>query len=251
MIVWIASHPRSGNTLARTILNRCFDVKSHSLYDQIESEGMAPIAGHLAHGMELGAFVAMASASDETFFIKTHELPSGDSHPAIYIVRDGRAALSSRRRYVEEIGKRIYPIEYLAIGAHPFVAWGDHVVAWLERSAGKLLLLRYEELSPPSAALLGGIAEFIGRPIVRDFDVTFAELRALNPTFFQVGHNERGINEIARMCPAIFWSGNGAVMNRLGYGLPPPELELIPTAALAEIRRAMLRTRRMAIKQRP
>ena len=251
MIVWIASYPRSGNTLTRTILNRCFDVKSHSLYDKIESEEMASVAGHLAHGIERDAFVAMARASDETFFVKTHELPSGDNHPAIYIVRDGRAALSSRRRYVQEIGKRIYPIEYLAIGAHPFVAWADHVLEWLGRSPAKLFILRYEELSHPSTTLLDRISGFIERPVLRHYDVTFTELKALNPAFFQVGRDKPGIREIEQMCPEIFWSVNASAMGRLGYGEPNSGFEPIPTAALAEIRRAMLRTRKMATKQQP
>ena len=30
--IWLASYPRSGNTLLRTILNHCFNLKSASFY---------------------------------------------------------------------------------------------------------------------------------------------------------------------------------------------------------------------------
>jgi hypothetical protein len=251
MIVWIASYPRSGNTLTRTILGRCFNAKTYSIYNESRGE-------NLVHSMGLNAFCTMARASDETFFVKTHELPSANNDPdvygndrTIYVARDGRAAMSSHKRYLLDVSQQNFPLEYIALGAQPIIGWSDHVTAWLGRPPEKQLLLHYEQLSNPDREVLEAISAFIRRPILRDFDVTFAELHARNPTYFRVGRNEPGVNEVERRCPAIFWSVNGAAMDRLGYGRPESGDAPIPTVTLAEIRRGMLQTRKLARNEGP
>jgi hypothetical protein len=87
MIIWIASYPRSGNNFTRNTLERVFGIKTHAIYDEPRQPKID---------------VATARASDETFLVKTHDLPIDDS-PALYLVRDGRDALVSYARltYVE------------------------------------------------------------------------------------------------------------------------------------------------------
>lgn len=250
MIVWLASYPRSGNTLTRRILRRCFKVETHSIYD----EG----GTNLVHNMGLAAFSEMARASDDTYFVKTHELPSANNDPekyesdrTIYIARDGRAAMSSHRAYLQDVSQLTLPIEYIALGAPPLVGWSDHVMAWLARPADKQLVLYYEELSTPNREVLEGLSAFIGRPLLREFDVTFAELHAKNPVYFRVGYNKPGIEEVERMCPEIFWGVNGAAMIRLGYGTPETDLTPLSDPQLGEIRQAMMHTRTLASRQAP
>ncbi|MGI9169115.1 MAG: sulfotransferase domain-containing protein [Caulobacteraceae bacterium] len=251
MIVWIASYPRSGNTLTRTILKRCFDAKTYSIYDEKRNE-------NLVHTMGLEAFCAMARASPETYFVKTHELPSDNNDPEIfgedrtlYIARDGRAAMSSHKAYLEDISHQIFALEAIVLGAPPIIGWSDHVMGWLDRPAEKQLVLRYEQLSAPPREVLEGIAAFIDRPVLRDFDVNFADLHEKNPVYFRVGRNEPGIKEIERKCPAIFWTVNGQAMDRLGYGSPRPETAPLPPATLAELRRAVMHARNLALRGRP
>lgn len=247
MIVWVASYPRSGNTLTRQILTRCFGAKTHSIYNEARGE-------NLVHTMGLDAFCEMARASEETFFVKTHELPSAhndpDTYPSdrtIYIARDGRAAMASHRHYLQDVGGQIFPIEFIVLGAPPIIGWGDHVAAWMARSTERQLVLRYEELSGSNRGALEEISAFLDRPILRDFDLTFAQLHEKNPTYYRVGRNEPGVKEIERACPAIFWAVNGAAMKALDYDAANIDVASIEVETLAEIRRGMMHARSVGV----
>src|SRR5690348_16713218 len=91
MITWLASYPRSGNTLLRAILREMFGVQSYSLYDDKNDFGNKPevaeAVGHVSHGRTPEEFYRFAADSSEMYFVKTHEAPRDDS-PAIYVVRD-------------------------------------------------------------------------------------------------------------------------------------------------------------------
>jgi hypothetical protein len=249
MIIWIASYPRSGNTLMRMILNRCFEVVSHSVYDHIESDAMVPVTGHVFHAMDTVEFIEKARASPLPFFIKTHEMPPAADDLAIYIVRDGRAALESHRRYLKDIARRNFPLEYLALGAGPVPAWSDHVLAWTQRPSGNLLVLHYEQLVRPDEALLARISEFVRQPVRHPFDLKFSDLRAIDSRFFRFGRNEPGIQALEAQCANLFWAVNHKGMERLGYGVPPALPDPIPEALLAQLRLALTRTRQLALQE--
>lgn len=237
MIVWIASYPRSGNTLLRTILNRCFGAKSYSIYDSIESEEMSPVVGHVPLGMLRDDFLFQARASSETFFIKTHLYPPDEHEKAIYVFRDGRAALSSYRNYCRDIEKRSVPLECMVLGIYPKIHWSKHVEAWLARSS--ILPLRFEDLATPSRETLERISVFLGLPILRSFDLTFDSLHAIHPRFFRAGHNNGGIAEVERECPALFWRTHGELMQRLAYTASKPNFSKL--RSVQEYLRALLR----------
>ena len=77
MLVWVASYPRSGNTLFRIVLHRTYGVPTASLY-RGETEETGPLAS-VARAM--GA-VPLPLRPDELaerperWFVKTHELPT-------------------------------------------------------------------------------------------------------------------------------------------------------------------------------
>jgi hypothetical protein len=79
MIAWIASYPRSGSTLLRIILYRCFGFETFSLYDDLTDIGadraVSDIVGHRSHGMSARDFLAESRKSEKRVFIKTHERP--------------------------------------------------------------------------------------------------------------------------------------------------------------------------------
>ncbi len=136
MIIWIASYPRSGNTFLRVILNRIFQLKTHSIYDDAHDiaadDETAEMVGHapLPDGFELQA----ARASDELYLIKTHELPPNHTDRAIYLIRDGREAVLSyanyRQTYHDPAISVAEGLNEITFGLDLFGSWGAHVRAW-------------------------------------------------------------------------------------------------------------------------
>jgi hypothetical protein len=218
MIVWLASYPRSGNTLLRMILNRCFGLSSYSVYRNTSvASAWMEVVGHVDHeDPSAETFVDRARRSDETFLIKTHEFPAPE-HAEIYVVRDGRAALASYQRFLRDREGVEIGLEQLASGAQWPGSWADHVETWLDRAGPRQLLLRYEELCAGDGPPLERIGAFLGKPVLRRFDVGFPELRAASPTFFGVGRDAPGIDLVERTCSEAFWRVNGGAMRRLGY----------------------------------
>ena len=170
MIIWLASYPRSGNTLLRQILKGCFRRDSH---ESLGGRGPAPslpdtpraeashLWGHLETAEEPRAFYDRASRSEDTFFVKTHEFPS-DGQRAIYVVRDGRLALDSFVAFQQRYHPRSSSLLSLVCGDHLFGDWSDHFRRWQTRPGGQTLLVRFEELVSCNEELLERLREFIG-----------------------------------------------------------------------------------------
>lgn len=158
-IVWLASYPRSGNTFLRTILWHCFGLRSASVYprDLGGNRALEDYVGHIEHGPEMqNRLLANGLA-----LLKTHEYPP-DASPAIYVVRDGRAACVSLWRF----GLNTLPLDAVIEGRHRFGTWAAHVNAWSPRSRPSTLLLEYEHLRDDLSGSLGRISRFLGRPIL-------------------------------------------------------------------------------------
>ena len=62
-VTWLASYPRSGNTLLRTILKRCFEQPSQSIYDDTELSDpeLSRLVGREVVGDDAKIFIARAS----------------------------------------------------------------------------------------------------------------------------------------------------------------------------------------------
>ncbi len=227
MIVWLASFPRSGNTLLRRLLRESFGLSSWSAYDDRTDIGATPeraaLVGHLAHGESRAAFVARARAAEGTFLVKTHELPDpADDSPAIYVVRDGRSALVSYWYYLAQIlprPQRDRLLQEVVAGLVHFGSWSDHVEAWLAHPARREVV-RYEALAAHEPETLARIATLLGQPVppVRPRD-DFAALHAAYPEFFRRGDDAANIAELEASCPGLFDLLHGGTQARLGY--PP------------------------------
>lgn len=246
MIIWLASFPRSGNTLTRTILHRCFGTGSATVYKSLFDEAFADFIGSAPGTGDLSSeqFVQHARESDETYIVKTHELPD-DDEPAIIVVRDGRAACASFAHYQSDILGLHFPLEQIVIGAQPLKSWSEHVIGWTQSSRRKLVL-RYEDLRDVTPDVLSQLGDFIGKPQIATYDLSFSELQATEPRFFRVGRNDPGIRLIEQRCPALFWLNHGDAMRSLGFGMDNerPFTRALVNEALVEVGRAMDRTRR-------
>jgi hypothetical protein len=221
MIVWLASYPRSGNTLLRTMLYRHFGVRTFSLYDDHADIGadpkLAELVGHRSHGMKPQDFAAMASADTRRFFVKTHGPPDNGEDKAIYVVRDGRAAAVSYFHYNRDILKWHVSLTQVITGDAWAGSWSGNVRVWVFSDRPNTLVLRFEDMIARPAESLERIGEFITLPILERAGIEFSDLNAANPAFFRKGSNASNAAELDDASLRLFWSLHGETMVRLGY----------------------------------
>lgn len=160
-IIWIASYPRSGNTLMRTVLWQCFGLRSASIYPA-DLGGNNDLKNYVGH-IEFGPGMPIRFPENVLPLVKTHEYPV-DSNPAIYVVRDGRAASVSLWRFYG----RQSSLEAIIEGRHHFGTWANHVTSWKPWERPNTLLVKYEDITSNLPRVLKNISTFLGRAILSD-----------------------------------------------------------------------------------
>ena len=158
-IIWLASYPRSGNTFLRTVLWHCFGLRSASVYpnDLGGKQELANYVGHIEHGPNQPIRFQMGGLP----LLKTHELPS-DGHPAIYVVRDARAASVSLWHFY----KKKIPLQSIIAGQQRFGTWTHHVAAWKPWERPHTLLIKYEDMIDDLPLVLSKVGSFLDRKIL-------------------------------------------------------------------------------------
>ena len=154
--VWLASYPRSGSTLLRAMLWHGLGLPSTSVYPR-------DLGGNRALEREVGHFEADApppGAGDGPLCVKTHG-PPPDAGPAVYVVRDGRAASVSLRRF----RRRPTALREVVGGGLLVGTWSGHLDAWRPWARADTLFLRYEAMVLDVAGTLAQLAAFLGRPV--------------------------------------------------------------------------------------
>ena len=159
--IWIASYPRSGNTFLRTILWHCFGLRSASIYsrDLGNNQYLEEYVGHIKQGP--GGEILFPASGPK--LLKTHAHPT-DSNPAIYILRDGRAATVSLWHYYH--GKHAF--EDIIDGRNVFGTWVSHVKTWNPWQRPNTLLLRYEDIRDHLDVQLNLISKFLGCEVIKN-----------------------------------------------------------------------------------
>jgi glycosyltransferase involved in cell wall biosynthesis/GT2 family glycosyltransferase len=229
MIIWLASYPRSGNTLLRMMLNSVFGRTSYSEYDDVTDIGADPQTcqrvGHVFLGRPLEQAYAELSATPEPVFIKTHNEPKDDAK-AIYIVRDGRFAAMSYHRYLKDFLAVEHEVSLVNViaGFTQFGSWGSHLDAWDPQNRPNTLLLRYEDLVAEPQREIAKIAEFIQLEPTGQWQNDFQALHQVNPKFFRHGNTHADGNNCgeraAVLSPqeeAFFLAQHGDWCQRLNY----------------------------------
>jgi hypothetical protein len=219
MITWLLSYPRSGNTWTRIILSRCFGAATYDVYNpRRKIDILNSVVQSLRYNdASQQAFVERARESKECYLIKSHDLTLVDpTDTAVLIVRDGRAAIASYAKFLCDFEDREFPLDALVRGEHWPGSWSELVESSLAFAFARRVVLRYESLDQPQS--IAELEQFLSRPRLREFDVQFSDLRAINAAFFNVGRNEPGIAEIESACPDLFWQMHGRTMSALGYG---------------------------------
>ena len=230
MIIWLASYPRSGNTLMRIFLHHFWNITVHSIYAEEElarHSALDPILGYPERNIDLDAM----KASDQLFYVKTHELPS-DNSPALYIVRDGRDALVSYTHYKYNIvlaqQKPIPPMDFIVtlrdfiVNRDYFGGWSAHCHAWTKRQA-PTAIIQFEKIlktaSPDQIirAKLRQIDMDPGQPSHGDTPPTFENLNQIAPDSFRKGKKAGWISAMPEDLHQLFWRHHGWMMKQLGY----------------------------------
>jgi hypothetical protein len=201
MKIWFASYPRSGNTLLRIIMNEAFGIKSGSIYPEAPTGIWAKRVGFAKYTLRLRRRYGM----------KTHGYAQ-DQAPAIYVVRDGRAAVVSYFHWLRAEGEAP-TLEDIISGKVWAGSWSAHVSAWSSRP--NTLLIKFEDLIGDNEYACRQIGDFLGihgRATLPDF----AELQAMSRTHFRSGNNQANIAELASHIDQ-FDKVHGDAMRQLGY----------------------------------
>lgn len=197
---YLASYPRSGNTMFLHAIHYGFGLRCRTIYPVFE--GIAP----------------KWDGAEEIDFLKTHELPS-DKTPSIYLVRDPKDVFCSYALWTQK--SKIWTEETSRI-ADAFIegrpygtslaygGWSEHVKQW--RSSATIVL-RYEDcyLNPIKALQrVLGVSEPVGKV------PSFADLQADCDWYFQRGHPGRWADMpawLVRKTEEL----HGEVMREVGY----------------------------------
>jgi hypothetical protein len=228
MIVWLASYPRSGNTLLRMVIHEVFGLPTHSIYRDSDITSSDPVVsravGHVSRPDMYEHFLKEAHESRDVHLVKTHLLPDDrgitsrvptlSTAPAIYVIRDGRAATISYWHYLRDFAQRSISLQRL-IGSR--VGWADHVMAWRPQARPRTLLVRFEGLAAGDDRITRALADFLGRAPKGSVSLSFADLQRRNARFFRVGSDAKGIADLERLASRAFWLRNGAAMVSHGY----------------------------------
>lgn len=243
MLVWVASYPRSGNTLAMLVLRDVFGVGrlgavyggKQIVWHFIRDPGLIPPQTGSAEWKPPEEFAGLGSeplldavrARPEPYFIKTHRIAMAtDPAPALYLVRDGRDAVVSQAHFVADRDrpefKELSFNRRLARLTHPGIRaqgpWSRHVRVWRGRAA-PTALVRFERLiADPAVELARACAQIevpLGEPAGRLR--TFDDLHARHPTLFRRGTTAGWKDEMAPHLQERFWRCHGAEMEALGY----------------------------------
>lgn len=225
MIFWLASYPRSGNTLLRTVLYQCLGYGSFN--DEIDprvreqvalSDSVERTFGHMELPGPWEAFYPDATAAPVARFVKTHLGPR-DSQRAIYVVRDGRSALASYAKFHQRFhAERAKSLIDLVLGDDYYGGWSEHYRAWTRRG-GETLVVKYEELAQASPQLVERLAKFVGHAgEVREWHNPFDRQHEDNPAFFRAGKRAwDGDPAWTPWIDGVFFELHGELMEELGY----------------------------------
>lgn len=207
-IIWLASYPRSGNTLLRTVLWHCFGLRSASVYpnDLGGKQALANYVGHIDQEPNQPIQFQLGGLP----LLKTHELPT-DLNPAIYVVRDARATIVSLWQFY---GKKI-PLQAIIVGQHRFGTWSQHVAGWRPWERSNTLLIKYEDMVNDLPLVLVKISAFLNRTILMSKIPDRSTLAGIDGQWVRTQSDWRSQISDAQLaqCNRI----NQAMLQKMGY----------------------------------
>ncbi|MBC2714670.1 MAG: sulfotransferase [Desulfobacteraceae bacterium] len=231
MIIWLASYPRSGNTLFRTICRHCFGLYSYA-DEPVDYESNfrsnPDLIGHVEYPESWEEFYSKAIASSEVFLVKTHNYPI-DNQAFIYIVRDGRSSIQSYRKFHQSFNRIDKSLVSIILGNDHYGDWSTHYEKWNNRDV-KHLLVRFEDLIDIKDDRLAQIADFIHyKGKIKKWENPVKKLQTYEPNFFN--QKNRGFKpgkEWTRATDYIFNKQHHQLMADLQYNAFSSSLDQKP-----------------------
>lgn len=158
---FLASYPRSGTTWLRFLL-------FEALTGEPSAFGLVR-TGVPAVGLQQ---VARPMLDDGGRIVQTHEPYCDRERRVVYVVRDARSVVLSEYRWQCFAGFYSGTFEaffddFLAGRTNPWGSWGDHVDYWRSSAAaqaGRLHVVRYEDLRRETQQTFEAILGFLGSP---------------------------------------------------------------------------------------
>ena len=163
-------------------------------------------------------FYVRASSSNQLFAIKTHQYPR-DNQKAIYVVRDGRQALVSYRKFHQDfLGDRQSSLLQLISGLDYYGGWSAHYEAWAINRPDTLVV-HFEDLARGENFTIEALAEHLGYTgKLRPWNNPFHQLNQDNPNFFRKGKLAWEKDDLWNdFFDEVFFQIHGHLIERLGY----------------------------------
>jgi hypothetical protein len=183
----------------------------------------------------------------EPILIKTHEAPS-DSAPAVFIARDGRAAIHSYYHYHKKFSFEQPSLTEIIAGACQFGSWSEHYWAWSPKTRPKTLLIGYDDLVCHPGMIVQRLAAFLN---LNPENATLPEFEALqkrSPEFFRRGQNTDYLSEWTQAQLELFNQLHASAMKDLGFGISTG-VPFAGAEVVKELAQSAARLHRMYLEQ--
>ncbi len=243
MIIWLASYPRSGNSMLRMLVHQVFGSPTANKHACGNGENntrrketeILEAFGNQYHSTPWPETYRNLAGAREVHFVKTHDAPEDDGK-AIYIVRNGFASILSYQAFTRDFAKTERSLEEMVLGLAHFDSWGRHLDLWNPIDRPNTLLIKYEDLRDEPENQIERIAQFCGLPAQGRWTNEFEKFHALQPNFFRKGQTKDVSSEFSQRCQELFWALHGDWMRRLGYCQEVPKI----SSGYAELRRLIV-----------
>jgi len=187
--------------------------------------------------------------ADETappVVIKTHDTPA-DQSPAIYIARDGRAAIHSYYHYHKKYAFEQPSLTEVIAGACQFGSWSEHYRAWQPKSRPKTLTILYDDMVARPQSVIEQLGDFLKLTPAKACLPEFHELQRRLPSFFRRGQNSDYVSEWTPAQMTLFNLLHAEAMKELGFTVTPSTDSA--DGVLSELAGSAARLHRMYLEQ--
>lgn len=193
MIIYIASYPRSGNALIRSLIqlnwaylttsdalidldvvarfNPRYEIAPHAsnpLLATFKRDDARAVRNMLAPSVVLSTPLRRSLAkSPELFFVKTHEyprLPALDGEKVIQITRHPGDAILSEQQLKKDIRNRHKNLVRMISGDEGYGCWSAYHRAWETVSIPRLVL-KFEDVAEDNEEAVRQMAAFLDLPV--------------------------------------------------------------------------------------
>lgn len=190
MVIWLASHPRSGADIFRTVAYHLWGIRSFNAEHPpgVPEDYPAALTGSWNAEGDLAQAQIQFGQSPVLFLIKTHRLPP-NGEPAVVMERDGRCSTLSYWKYWTALkpGHGLSLAQFIC-GLEAYGSWSRYVMECRKKVRAPRLYVRYEDLLEGGEATLQRIQDFLKQwscpDRLKDWPQMIADIRSIEPSFW-------------------------------------------------------------------